>query len=86
MAKKLISICVPVLNEFDNIDLLISSLLDTTSALTKYKFEYVFSDNNSSSVCTSDKRDCDKRNNKYKPVMGNLRVDAAVVCNSLAKS
>jgi dolichol-phosphate mannosyltransferase len=48
MAKKLISICVPVLNEFDNIDLLISTLLGTTSALTKYKFEYVFSDNNSS--------------------------------------
>ena len=48
MAKKLISICIPVLNEVKNIVSLLSSLLETTKTLKKYKFEYVFSDNNSS--------------------------------------
>jgi len=48
MAKKLISICIPVLNEVKNIDSLLNSLLETTKPLKKYKFEYVFSDNNSS--------------------------------------
>jgi glycosyltransferase involved in cell wall biosynthesis len=45
MAKKLISICIPVMNEVDNIDLLLSSLSETTKTLKKYRFEYVFSDN-----------------------------------------
>ncbi|MEY4571560.1 MAG: hypothetical protein RLZ10_771 [Bacteroidota bacterium] len=48
MPKKLISICIPVLNEEENIELVVESLNDIAKGLKKYKFEFVFSDNNSS--------------------------------------
>ena len=48
MPKKLISICIPVLNEEENIDFVISSLNAIAQELKKYKFEFVFSDNHSS--------------------------------------
>jgi dolichol-phosphate mannosyltransferase len=47
MGKKLISICIPVLNESENIESLIFALKTETKKLGQYKFEFVFSDNNS---------------------------------------
>lgn len=47
MSKKLISICIPVLNEAENIESLLHALRTETKKLGKYNFEFVFSDNNS---------------------------------------
>ena len=47
MSKKLISICIPVLNEVDSIEPLLVELKKVTMKLNNYRFEFVFSDNNS---------------------------------------
>jgi dolichol-phosphate mannosyltransferase len=47
MTKKLISICIPVLNEVNNIEPLLVELKKVTEKLKDYRFEFVFSDNNS---------------------------------------
>jgi glycosyltransferase involved in cell wall biosynthesis len=48
-SKPLISICIPVLNEDGNIRALYNRLHDVTSQISsKYQFEFIFSDNNSS--------------------------------------
>lgn len=44
--KYLVSICVPVLNEFENLDSLYSRLVDLANVLSpNYDFEFVFTDN-----------------------------------------
>lgn len=43
--RKLISICIPVLNERDNIEFLIRELDKLAKRLPRYRFEWVFSDN-----------------------------------------
>jgi dolichol-phosphate mannosyltransferase len=47
MSKKLVSICIPVFNEVGNIESLLVELKKVTMKLKNYKFEFVFSDNNS---------------------------------------
>ena len=47
--QKLISICIPVLNEQDNLMQLYSKLLEISRSLeTRYIFEFIFTDNHSS--------------------------------------
>jgi glycosyltransferase involved in cell wall biosynthesis len=49
--KKLISICIPVLNEEQNIEILYSELNSLAEQLeNKYNFEFIFTDNNSSDL------------------------------------
>ena len=47
-SKKLISICIPVLNEEENLETLLRELDILALSLKKYNFEFIFSDNNSS--------------------------------------
>jgi polyisoprenyl-phosphate glycosyltransferase len=48
VAKELISICIPVMNEEKNVNLLYERLLEVTNNLRdEYEFEFIFSDNNS---------------------------------------
>ena len=47
-SKRLVSICIPVMNEERNIDPLYIRLVGATENLgDKYDFEFIFSDNNS---------------------------------------
>jgi dolichol-phosphate mannosyltransferase len=46
-SKKLISLCIPVLNEIENLESLYIQLCLLSSSLKKYNFEFVFSDNSS---------------------------------------
>ena len=43
--KKLISICIPVLNEEANIQLAYDKLINVLAGLTEYDFEFMFTDN-----------------------------------------
>lgn len=49
--KKLISICIPVLNEEQNIEILYSELKSLAEQLkNKFNFEFIFTDNNSTDL------------------------------------
>lgn len=83
MRKKLISICIPVLNEEDNIDLVIDSLNKVAKSLKKYEFEFVFSDNNSSDNTWEKLRVKAKSNKKIKAIKfsKDIGYQNSILCN-----
>tara|TARA_B100001142_G_scaffold104718_1_gene106722 strand:- start:7543 stop:8481 length:939 start_codon:yes stop_codon:yes gene_type:complete len=69
MSKKLISIVIPTFNEYENIDELYRRLINTTSSLTKYKFEILVIDNNSSDQTLKKLRVIAKKDKTFKVIV-----------------
>ena len=59
---KLITISIPVFNEEDNIDNLLKEINIVSSELSKYKFEFIFTDN-----CSVD--------STYAKLLGHSKID-----------
>ena len=47
MEKKIISICIPILNEADNIELIYTKIKSIFEKHKSYQYEIIFTDNNS---------------------------------------
>tara|TARA_B100001093_G_scaffold171131_1_gene163985 strand:- start:367 stop:1305 length:939 start_codon:yes stop_codon:yes gene_type:complete len=69
MSKKLISILIPTFNESENIDELYQRLIKTTSSLTKYQFEILVIDNNSSDQTLKKLRLIAKKDKAFKVIV-----------------
>ena len=69
MSKKLISILIPTFNESENINELYRRLIKVTSSITKYQFEILVIDNNSSDQTLDKLKAIAKKDKKFKVIV-----------------
>lgn len=69
MSKKLISILIPTFNESENINELYRRLIKVTSSITKYQFEILVIDNNSSDQTLNKLKAIAKNDKKFKVIV-----------------
>lgn len=85
MTKKLISFCIPVRNESENLYRLFSTLEAFAGAETKYKFEFFFTDNSSQDSTWQIIKDKSVIDNRYKGIRftNNIGFNNSILANLL---
>ena len=65
---KKVSICIPILNEIDNLENLIAALQNFAKSHENYDFEFVFSDNNSTDGSWEKLREFNQRDSRIRGI------------------